>query len=191
MTVQRISHAQRKARRNNVISNTLNYVINAGRTVRVNDLYERIGDGVFNSEQYFIHCIIDYVKGDTRFKITTARKIGTYICTADQELIVPKTKKEINATRPKRKYTKRQAVDQAEIRTVTMKGLFGQQPLDFVGTAVQIEVDEETWTRCKNIPKFIGNTYTDTIEVYRRQELNKPAEYLQITDSKKFLYKAV
>lgn len=190
MTVQRISHAQRKALRTNAISNAINYVMNAGRTVKVNDIYEHIGNGVFNSQQYFIRCFIDTVKGDDRFKMETARKIGTFICTADQELIIPKTKKAVEAARPKRKYTRRQAVAQAEIRKVTMKGLFGQQPLDFVGTAVQIEVDEETWTRCKSIPKFIGGTYTDTIEVYRRQELNQPAEYLQITDSKKFLYKA-
>lgn len=191
MTVQRISHAQRKARRTNAINNAMNYVMNAGRTVKVNDLYERIGDGVFNSQQYFLRCFIDSVKGDNRFKMETARKIGTFICTADQELVIPKTKKALEAARPKRKYTKRQEAIQSEIRKATMKGLFGQKPLDFVGTVVQIEVDEETWTRCKNIPKFIGGTYTDTIEVYRRQELNKPAEYLQITDNKKFLYKAV
>lgn len=187
MTVQRISHAQRKAMRNNAISNAMNYVMNAGRTVKVNDLYEHIGNGVFNSQQYFLRCFIDAVRNDVRFKIKTARKVGTFICTADQELVIPETKKAVEAARPKRKYTRRQV---SEIRKVTMKGLFGQQPLDFIGTAVQIEVDEETWTRCKNIPKFIGGTYTDTIEVYRRQKLNQPAEYLQITDSKKFLYKA-
>lgn len=187
----RISHAQRKALRTNAISNAINFVINAGKTVKVNDLYEHIGNGVFNSQQYFLRCFIDTVKGDNRFKMETARKIGTFICTADQKLIIPKTAKEIEAARPKRKYTRRQAVAQeAEVRKVTMKGLFGQKPLDFIGTAVQIEVDEETWTRCKNIPKFIGKTYIDTIEVYRRQELNQPAEYLQITDKQQFLYKA-
>lgn len=183
----KISHVQRKAMRNNAISNVMNYVMNTSKTVKVNDLYEHIGNGVFNSEQYFIRCIIDTVRNDVRFKIKTARKIGTFICTANQELIIPETKKAVEAARPKRKYTRRK---NQEVRKVTMKGLFGQQHLDFIGTAVQIEVDEETWTRCKNIPKFISGTYTDTIEVYRRQELNQPAEYLQITDNKKFLYKA-
>jgi hypothetical protein len=190
MTVQRISHKERKAKRTNAINNAMNYVMNAGRTVKVNDIYDHIGNGVFNSQQYFIRCFIDAVKTDDRFKMETARKIGTFICTVDQELVIPKTAKEIEAARPKRKYTKRQATQVSEIRKVTMKGLFGQQPLDFVGTVVQIEIDEKTWTRCKNIPKFIGGTYTDTIEVYRRQELNQPAEYIQVTNNKQFLYKA-
>lgn len=193
MTAQRISHSQRKAMRTNAINNAMNYVLNAGRTVKVNDLYEHVGNGVFNSPQYFLRCFIDTVQYDNRFKMETARKIGTFICTSDQELIVPKTKKALEAARPKRKYTKRSAAAQADDnREVTMHGLFGQQPIEFIGKTVQIEVDEETWTRCKNIPKFIGKTYTDTIEVFRRQEDNKPVEYLQVTDKgKKYLFTAV
>ena len=184
-----MTRKERKARRDNVINNTINYVINNGGTVRINDLYDLIGNGVFNSQQYFMRCVIDTFKNDIRFKIQSARKIGTFVCVSDQELVIPKTKKQIKADQPKRPVG-RPRKNIVETRKVTMKLLFGKNRFDFTGFPTQVQITDE-WKKCKSVPKMFSH-YTDTKEVHRKDNVNGPSHYIQIcTDGKRFIYKAV
>lgn len=176
-----ITHQERKARRANAYTNAINYIINAGQTVKVNDLYKLIGDGVFNSEQYFVRCFIDAARKDNRIHMCTAKKRGTYAAGKGIEIVIP-NRKEVHNTGTRGRKPK--------ARKATMSLMFGKNQIDYTGIPVEIEVDEATWQRCRSIPKMISDKYSDTVELYKKDEIGKKTQYLQVTDKRKFHYTA-
>lgn len=172
MTIERISHKTRKAMRENVYANAINYIMNAGKTVKVNDLYTLLGNGVFSSEQYFCRCFIDAARKDGRIHLHTAKKRGTYAAIKGMDIIIPEKVKPVRkgGTRGRKPAP----------RTVQMGGNFGIAKYTMTGCPVSIEIDEETWKLCKKTPKTFS--HEGTIEVYKMDEMGKPTEYLQVTD---------
>lgn len=190
-----LTHAERRARENNVMRNLFNLVDIRNCTVKIDErIYHLMADVAFNTQAYFIQRVKKHVEKSGKYKFKSVKKMGSFICPADQELDIPLTQKQLDALRPKRTYTRKSDTETpkpVDLRKVTMHGLFGTKPIDFVGMPVEIEVDVETWTMARKVPKFIDRAYKDTIELYRRQEEGSPAEYLQVTDTKKYLYRAV
>lgn len=189
MTV--MTQAERRERNATVISKVINHILNAGVTVRVNDLYDRYNNGIFSSRQYFMRNFINTVENDFRIKYETATKIGTFACTSDQELVIPKTKKQIKSEQPKRPVGRpRKNKKEILVRKVTMKLLFGKNCFDFVGNPTNMQVTDE-WIECKSVPKMFTDAYNDTVSVLRKDIPGKPAQYLQVTESGQYLFKNV
>jgi len=170
----RISHKQREARRINAYNNTVNYILNATRTVKVNDLYELIGNAVYSSSQYFVRNFIDMAANDSRIVFHTAKKKGTFAVAAGSEMVIPE-----NPNKPVTKGGKRGR--KPSPRHIQMGGLFGMPVIDLTGSVAEIEVSEEVWIRCKSTPKMISNVYNDTVEVFRKDLNKQTSEYLQVT----------
>ena len=172
MTAQRISHQERKARRINVYTNAINFILQAGNTVKVNDLYELLGNGVFSSEQYFVRCFIDAARKDGRIHLHTAKKRGTYAAIKGMDIVIPEKKSKAHMGGVKGR--------KPAPRKVEMGGAFGIAKYTMTGQPVNIEIDEDVWKLCKKTPKTFS--HDDTVEVYKLDEAGRPNEYLQVTD---------
>ena len=167
----RISHKQRKAMRQNVYTNTLNFIINAGNTVHVNKLYTLLGNGVFSSEQYFVRCFIDAAKKDGRIQLHTAKKRGTFAAVNGVEIVIPEKPKAAKKTGIRGRKPKN--------RKIVMGGYFGISKFTMTGKAVSIEIDEEIWKLCKKVSKSFDSGDTD--KVYIMNIKGQPTEYLEVT----------
>lgn len=167
----RISHATRKAMTKKVIDDVKGYVLNAGKTVKIDqDLYELIGNVRFNSFQIFALTIKNALMNDPEWQVTTAKKKGTFVSHKTVEHIVPEN---VAAVRKGGKVGR-----PCKAKKVQMGGNFGIAPYTMTGKIAEVELNDETWKLCKKTPKTFNGP--DVVEVYKMDIMGRPTEYAQV-----------
>jgi hypothetical protein len=155
--------------RTKVYTKIANYILNTNTTVHINTLYEMFGKETFTSKQYFVRSFLDMVKFDSRIRVRTAKRLGTYAAPKGIKLVIPQ---------------RNTPVKRALKKVVRMGGNFGIKPYIMTGSPVMMEIDEAHWKKCKTIPKAFNEK--GVIEVYRWSVKDIATEYLQVTKTNQY-----